>query len=81
MARVPRGLSGRRLRTILEGVGFRFRRQKGSHIILMRDEPFALAVIPDRPALKSGTLSQILKDADLSVEQLLKLLSGNGGAE
>jgi hypothetical protein len=47
----------------------------------MRDEPFALAVIPDRPALKSGTLSQILKDADLSVEQLLKLLSGNGGAE
>lgn len=74
MGKLPRGLSGRQVRTALERAGFVFRRERGSHMILRRDEPYARVVVPDHKQLRPGTLRQILREADLTVEDLVALL-------
>mgnify|MGYP000546896285 CR=1 FL=1 len=43
-------------------------------MIMRRDDPFAMVVVPDHAPLKPGTLRQILNDASLSIEQLLRLM-------
>ena len=55
-------------------VGFRVRRQHGSHIILRRDEPFAQTVVPAHRELDRGTLRAILRQVDSSVEDFIGLL-------
>jgi len=41
MSKLPRDLSGKEVFKALGKVGSYFKRQKGSHIILRRDSPFA----------------------------------------
>ena len=72
--KLPTDLSGQQLRRALERVGFVYQRQKGSHMILRRDDPHARVVVPDHKTLRLGTLRQILNEAGISVEQLRKLL-------
>jgi len=73
MTMLPR-ISGRECVKALEAVGFYVKRQKGSHIVLRRDDPFAQVVVPDHRELDSGTLRGIIRHADLSVDEFLKLL-------
>ena len=72
--KLPTDLSGQQLRRALERVGFVYQRQKGSHMILRRDDPHARVVVPDHKTLRLGTLRQILNEAGISVEQLRELL-------
>ena len=72
--KLPADLSGAKLRNALERIGFVFQRQKGSHMILRRDDPYSRVVVPDHKQLRVGTLRQILNEAGLSVEQLMRLL-------
>jgi predicted RNA binding protein YcfA (HicA-like mRNA interferase family) len=74
MTKIPTDLSGRALIRALEKVGFIVKRQRGSHIILRRDNPPARVVVPDHKSLRIGTLRTILNTAGLTVEELLKLL-------
>ena len=74
MTKLPRGLSGRQVAKALERVGFYFKRQKGSHIVLRRESPFAQVVVPDHKNVDTGTLGSILNGADLSVEDFIKLI-------
>jgi predicted RNA binding protein YcfA (HicA-like mRNA interferase family) len=74
MSKIPTDLSGREVRLALERAGFIFRRQKGSHMILRRAEPYARAVVPDHKQVRVGTLRQIIREAGLSVEQFNHLL-------
>jgi predicted RNA binding protein YcfA (HicA-like mRNA interferase family) len=66
-------MSGQEVVRALSKAGFYFKRQKGSHIILRRDIPFAQVVVPDHKSVDTGTLSHILDDANLSVEEFVKL--------
>jgi predicted RNA binding protein YcfA (HicA-like mRNA interferase family) len=69
-------VSGRQVVRALERVGYRVVRQRGSHIRL-RDEsdPNHLPVtVPDHRTLKPGLLRQILRDANLTVEEFAALL-------
>ena len=70
MTKIPTDLSGR----ALEKIGFVVKRQRGSHIILRRDNPPARVVVPDHNSLRVGTLRTILNSATLTVEELLQLL-------
>ena len=72
--KVPSDLSGQALCRALERVGFVFQRQKGSHMILRRDDPYARVVIPDHKTLRIGTLKQILNEASITIEQLKEIL-------
>lgn len=64
---------------VLETVGFVFVRQSGSsHAIYKRTVDHRRTVVPihGKTILKRKTLKSILKDADLTLEQLKELLSG-----
>lgn len=58
----------------LQKVGFYFKRQEGSHIVLRRDNPFAQVVVPDHKELDRGTLRSILRNVDISTEEFRMLL-------
>ena len=75
MTKLPRGLTGKEVVRALERAGFYVKRQKGSHIVLRRDNPFAQVVVPDHKSLDTGTLASILNGADLSVEDFIKLMN------
>jgi len=51
MSKGPR-VSGREVVAALTRVGFRVRRQHGSHIIMRRDQPFAQTVVPNHPEIE-----------------------------
>ena len=74
MSRLPRSMSGKEVVQALEKAGFYAKRQKGSHIVLRRDNPFAQVVVPDHKSVDTGTLASILDGADLSVEDFIKLI-------
>ena len=74
MGKLPTDLSGREVRAALERAGFIFRRQKGSHMILRRDVPYARAVVPDHKVIRLGTLRRIIADAGMTVEQFIETL-------
>ena len=73
MTKLPTDLSGQELIRILARIGFVFQRQRGSHIILRRESPFARVSVPDHKVLRVGTLRTILREVGLSVEQLAAL--------
>ncbi|MBI5960656.1 MAG: type II toxin-antitoxin system HicA family toxin [Chloroflexi bacterium] len=73
MSKLPR-ISGRECIRAFEKIGFRVVRQKGSHIVVRRDNPLAQTVVPDHKELAPGTLRRIIRDAGLSVEEFLALL-------
>ena len=72
--KLPVDLSGQELRKALERAGFVYQRQKGSHMIQRRAEPYARVIIPDHKVLRIGTLRQILGEAGMSAERLIELL-------
>lgn len=74
MTRLPTDLSGRDLVKALQRIGFVVQRQRGSHIVLRRDSPFARVTVPNHRTLRVGTLRTILDEAQLTVEQLIELL-------
>jgi predicted RNA binding protein YcfA (HicA-like mRNA interferase family) len=73
MTKLPR-VSGRECVRAFERVGFYFKRQEGSHIILRRDDPFCQVVVPNHRELDRGTLRAIIQSAGLSVDEFVKLL-------
>ena len=75
MSKVP-SLSYEKVIAALKRDGWVVVRQRGSHIRLQKhtqDEVLKLTVPAHRP-IKRSTLSHILKQARLSVEELLRLL-------
>lgn len=74
MAKLPTDLSGRQVRTALERIGFIFRRQTGSHMVLRRDQRYARVIAPDHNTLRVGTLRKIVHEAGITVDELLRLL-------
>jgi len=73
MSRLPR-ISGRDCVKALGKVGFYLKRQHGSHMILRRDNPFAQVVVPNHKELDRGTLRTIIKQAELGVDEFVRLL-------
>ena len=73
MSKLPR-VSGRDCARTLAKVGFRLRRQEGSHMVLRRDEPYAQVVVPDHKELDRGTLRAVLRGAGLDVEEFISLM-------
>jgi predicted RNA binding protein YcfA (HicA-like mRNA interferase family) len=73
MSKLPQ-ISGADVVRALQKLGFSIRRQHGSHIIMRRDKPFAQTVVPDHRLIDRGTLRAILRQADITVDELIKLL-------
>jgi predicted RNA binding protein YcfA (HicA-like mRNA interferase family) len=73
MSKLPR-VSSSEVVAALGKIGFYVKRQRGSHIILRRDEPFAQTTVPNHRELDSGTLRAILRQIGLSVDEFNGLL-------
>jgi predicted RNA binding protein YcfA (HicA-like mRNA interferase family) len=71
MPSLPR-VSGREAIHALERLGFVVVRQRGSHVILRRGSTGC--VVPDHKELKIGTLSGVLKQAGVSVDEFIAAL-------
>ena len=61
---------------VAEGLGFVFRRQRGSHAIYRRDADRVRLVVPVHAGemIRPGTLLSMLKDMGITREQFLDLL-------
>ena len=68
MAKLP-STSGKKVIKALGKLGFVVVRQKGSHVILQRESN--LVTVPLHDPIKKSTLNAILKQADVSLEELL----------
>ena len=73
MTKLP-AISGQECVRALERAGFVVRRQKGSHIVLTRDDPFAQVIVPDHRELRRGTLRAIIRGAGMTVDAFVDLL-------
>jgi len=69
-------ISGREIIKALTKIGFTVVGRKGSHVRLKRrrGEEVLIVVVPIHSELARGTLRSILKQANLTVDDLLRLL-------
>ena len=65
--------SGKDVLRVLTKLGYCVRDQKGSHVHLRHPHRRPLT-IPLHPTIARGTLRAIIREADLTVEEFLKLL-------
>ncbi len=73
MSKLPQ-VSGPDVVRALQKLGFTVRRQHGSHIIMRRDDPFAQTVVPHHRQIDRGTLRAILRQTEITADELIKLL-------
>jgi predicted RNA binding protein YcfA (HicA-like mRNA interferase family) len=67
-----KSISGKQLCKIVEANGWQLKRIRGSHYIFTKEDVEAIVVIPvhSNRDLPIGTLKNILKDAELTEEDL-----------
>jgi predicted RNA binding protein YcfA (HicA-like mRNA interferase family) len=69
-------LSWRDVVKALTRAGFRVVRQRGSHLILVKEEK--IVPVPKHKVIKRGLLQAIIVEAGLTREEFLQLLRGTG---
>lgn len=71
-----RKVSGGEAVAALERLGFRQARQRGSHVVMVRETPDGKTgcVVPMHRELKIGTLRGILRQAKLGVDEFVEAL-------
>ena len=62
-------VSGRDTRRAFERLGWVFRRQTGSHMVLTKAGSIASLSIPDHRELAPGTLRKLIRAAGITVEE------------
>ena len=62
-------LSGRKVVRVFENLGWQVARQRGSHIIMVKDGEIATLSIPDHKEPAKGTLRSLIRTAGITVEQ------------
>ena len=75
MPKLPR-VSGAEVVRALTRLGFEQVRQRGSHVVLRREDSNGVrgCVVPMHPELATGTLRGVLKQAGISVEEFTEQL-------
>lgn len=70
MPRLPR-LSGREVVKVFEALGWAVARQRGSHIVLVKENHLATLSVPDHREVAQGTLRSLIRSAELTVGEFL----------
>ncbi|MBD0373214.1 MAG: type II toxin-antitoxin system HicA family toxin [Pyrinomonadaceae bacterium] len=73
MSKLP-VISGAERVKALEKAGFTVYRQRGSHIIMVRQTPPAQTSVPNHKELDRGTLRAIIRQTGLTVDEFVALL-------
>jgi len=72
MPELPK-LSGRAVVKAFGRNGWELVRQKGSHMILVKDGSLATLSVPDHRGIAPGTLRSLIRASGLTVEQFIAL--------
>jgi predicted RNA binding protein YcfA (HicA-like mRNA interferase family) len=67
-------LSGRKAVRVFEKLGWEVVRQRGSHIILVKEGEIATLSIPDHKEIAKGTLRSLIRSAGLTVEAFVRAI-------
>ncbi len=65
-------LSGRKVVKIFESFGWEVVRQRGSHIILVKENHHATLSVPAHNEVAKGTLRSLIRAAEITVEAFCK---------
>ena len=68
-------ISGLECVAVLKKIGYRVIRQKGSHIIMRKDDPFSQITVPEHKTLDRGTLRAIIRQSGISIYEFNQLLN------
>ncbi|MBI2495738.1 MAG: type II toxin-antitoxin system HicA family toxin [Candidatus Omnitrophica bacterium] len=74
MAKLPRDCSGRQAVRAFQRAGWAIARQTASHIILVQPGHCSTLSVPDHRVLDPGLLRSLIRHAELSVEEFVRLL-------
>jgi predicted RNA binding protein YcfA (HicA-like mRNA interferase family) len=64
-------LSGREVVRAFERFGWRVARQRGSHIIMVKDGHIATLSIPDHKEVARGTLRSLIRSSGLTIAEFV----------
>jgi predicted RNA binding protein YcfA (HicA-like mRNA interferase family) len=64
-------LNGRKVVRAFEKLGWQVARQRGSHIIMVKDGEIATLSIPDHREVAKGTLRSLIRTAGITVEEFI----------
>jgi predicted RNA binding protein YcfA (HicA-like mRNA interferase family) len=67
-------LSGQEVVRAFEKEGWRIARQRGSHIILVKEGHIATLSVPDHREVAKGTLRSLIRSSGLTVEEFVALI-------
>ena len=67
-------LSGKKVRRAFESGGWEFVRQRGSHMILVKEGSISTLSVPDHKEVARGTLRSLIRAAALTTDEFLALL-------
>jgi predicted RNA binding protein YcfA (HicA-like mRNA interferase family) len=73
MPKLPR-VSGREAMRVFQKAGWDVARQRGSHVVLTKSDSIYTLSVPLHPTLGPGLLRDLLRKADLTVEEFTNLL-------
>ena len=73
MAQLP-NLSGKEVAKVFEGLGWKFSRQSGSHIVLTKDGEIASLSVPNHREVAKGTLRSLIRAANLTADEFIKAI-------
>ena len=65
-------LSGRKAVRVFEKLGWEVARQRGSHIILVKEGELATLSVPDHKEIAKGTLRSLIRSAGVTVETFVE---------
>ena len=69
-------ISGREVVQAFARDAWQMARQRGSHMILVKDGHSATLSVPDRKEVAKGTLRSLIRSSGLTVERFLELARG-----
>jgi len=67
-------LSGHEVVKVFERLGWEIARQKGSHIILVKEGHIATLSVPDHKEVAKGTLRKLIARAGITVGEFLEVM-------
>jgi len=67
-------ISGRETVRVLVKAGWQMVRQRGSHMILVKEGHVATLSVPDHREVAKGTLRSLIRSSGLSIDEFIDLL-------
>jgi predicted RNA binding protein YcfA (HicA-like mRNA interferase family) len=65
-------LSGQEVVRVFESLGWSVARQRGSHVVMVKEGEIATLSVPNHKQVARGTLRSLIRSANLTVDQFLK---------